>query len=324
MNCSHRPTCYRDMLLGGTYNAYCNWAWARKSSGDFVLVLDDLCAEYQATWQHGETIDVVRPRYEEDLEWLGMKPDRVHTSSHNRAKHLEITARLGIREALMVDGNRLWMAGSTNPYDPCNFDNVPADGTVEGWIDHETTSWNPWYMACCVADDIEFGITGYAAGKDQEWYAAWCLDAYERLGHPAPTIKYHRVLKRQAAHAKISKSIGHEPTIRALRRRGYEPQAILATLRELTTRSRIAGSEEIIIPHGVLTLDEVVCLRERDYHTEELAAGKFPEGDRDGYREMGMTEDEIDRLHSNIMAEARRRLETREHGCGLAGTRSGG
>ncbi len=311
MNCSHRPTCYRDMLLGGAYNAFCNWEWARESSGDFVLVLDDLCAEYQATWQIGETVDVVRPRYEEDLEWLGMKPDRIHKSGDNRAKHLEVAERLRIREAKLVAGNHLWMAGRKEPYDPCNWENQSTDGTAEGWIDHETDCWNPWYMACCIADDIEFGITGWSAGKDQEWYKAWCLWAYEELGHPAPSIRYHRVLKRQAANAKISKSLGGEPTIRALRRRGYDPQAILETLRELTTRARIAGLEEVIIPHGVLMLDEVVCLKERDYHTEELAAGWFPLSQREGYLAQGMTEEEIDRLRSNIQAEARRRVQVK-------------
>lgn len=296
-------------MVSGAWNAYLNWAWARKTSGDFVLVMDDLCAEYQVTWQAGQTIDVMLPRYLEDLEWLGMLPDRTHVSGTNHEKHLEVAARLGIREAQLVDGLRLWMNGRKTPYNPTDWDTAPTDGTSEGWVDYETDCFNPYYMACCIADDIEFGITGWVAGKDQEFYKSWCLWAYEKLGHPAPMMRFERVLKRQCASSKVSKSIGGEPTIRALRRRGYRPEAILETLRELTTRAKRDGLECVIIPHGVLTLDEVVCLRERNYLLEAMTEKRFTGDQRDSYRSMGMTEEEIDDLEQSIQAEARRRLE---------------
>ncbi len=304
---STRPTAYKDLMVSGAYNAYLNWAWARKTSGEFVLIMDDLCAEYQVAWQSGQPTDVMLPRYLEDLEWLGMRPDRTHVSSTNHEKHLRAAERLRIPEAKLTDGMRLWAPGRKTTYDPTDWDTVPTDGTAEGWVDYETDCWNPWYMTCCIADDIEYGITGWIAGKDQEFYKSWCLWAYETLGHPAPMMRFERVLKRQHATNKVSKSVGGEPTIRALRRRGYQPEAILETLRELTTRSKRDGLECVIIPHGVLTLDEVITLRERNYALEELAEGKFTQ--RETLEAAGMTEDEITEFQANFKAEAQRRLE---------------
>ena len=278
---SFRPTPYRDLHLGGLFNAYMNWAEARKSGGEFVFIVDDLWMELQNLWASGFPASVMVPRYIEDLAHFGMTPDRIEYSLSNGERHRWAVKRLGMRLLKKING--LWFKVSLGGpcIVTCNFGDRPWAQTpeVEGWMDEAAfTQFFPPYMACCVVDDIDFGITKWVAGMDLVPLWGWCLDAYRRLGYSAPQIQFHPVLKRSRALGKFSKSDASTLTIRQLLAVGYEPQAIVETLLECAYLSWEKGLQAITIPPDVLTLEGVSVLTHRNRQWEQLAKGEWEPG----------------------------------------------
>jgi hypothetical protein len=303
-NTSFRPTGYRDLHLGGAWNAYLNWLVAARSGGEFVLIQDDLWMHYGATGLSGFGPREGMERYAEDLAWLGMPPNRCHLSSENRERHLWANAKLGYREPLVIGQMPILSTPVRRMLNPCDFNDrlPPAPGLgIEGYIYRSDTTFSPWHLTCCVVDSVDFRINAWVAGDDQVLYDALCIDLCQRLGYPPPLSFYHPNVKRTEAVDKLSKS-GETVTIRDLRAAGYTAESILSTLMECSRLSYNAGHQSVVLPEGVLELgaepwrsDRAPWLRHRNPDLEDCAAGIVPE-DR--------SPDE----RAAIMAEAQRRL----------------
>ena len=291
-----RPTPWRDMHLGNLLNAYANWVIAETSGGEFVLVADDLCMDVQQTWIQGYPAEVMVPRYAEDLEWLGMKPNRIEYSLSNSERHDWANEKLGNRKPQHVYGFRSPTQIIPGIIEPCQWgDRDEAGG--EGWYVNDTSDFWPWYMTCCVVDDIDFGITTWVAGDDQRVHWSWCVDTYRRLGYSRPVISYHPLVRRGGDAEKISKSALRDVSIRAFRERGYEPQAIIDTVRECVYRGWQQGLSMVVIPEGILELDEIATIPYRQRAWEQYASGEWS------------LPPEMEDARQYIVAEAKRRLE---------------
>lgn len=303
LNTSFRPTPYRDLHVGGAWNAYLNWCLARRTGGEFVLVVDDLWMELAACAFGGFPADVAAERYVEDLEWLGCKPDRVEFSLSNRERHRWAAEKLGYREPVIIGPTPGHAEVHRSMYDPTNFGDHLAPGPGgEGQLQRFDFSFCGYYMAACVVDDIDFRIGAWIAGDDQRGYQAWCLDAYRRLGYNPPYMMYHPVVKRTASLEKISKT-PRDPEvevpgtgIRALRASGYTAQQIMGTLKECSARSWAKGEECVILPHGVLEPGKLKVLRYRNRQLEHYRRGNLDAAIPPEAR-------------SYIVAEAKRRLQ---------------
>ena len=279
---SFRPTPYRDLHVGGAWNAYLNWCLARRSGGEFVLVVDDLWMELAACAFGGFPADVAAERYVEDLEWLGIKPDRVEFSLSNRERHRWAAKKLGYHVPLIIGASPGHAQVHRCMYDPTGFsDHLGPGPGGEGQVPRFDLTFCGWYMAACAIDDIDFRIGAWIAGEDMRDYHAWCLDAYERLGYNAPYMMFHPCVKRQESLEKISKTprdpIVEVPGtgIRALRAAGYTAQQIITTLKECSARSWAKGQECVILPRGVLEPGRVKTLRYRNRQLEHVAKGKI-------------------------------------------------
>jgi len=72
--------------IGNARTAILNWLFARKSGGQFVLRYDDT--------DMARSTDAFARGIAEDLDWLGIKPDRVEYQSRRLSRYAEITERL--------------------------------------------------------------------------------------------------------------------------------------------------------------------------------------------------------------------------------------
>jgi len=274
---SYRPTPYRPQHLGNLYNAFCNWLLAYRSGGDFVFVVDDLCADLGRLWISGYDLAAMVPQYVEELTWMGMAPDRVVWSSSNAERHEWAREKLGYKRAgrwlemPWAPLNRIQIPLFCQGYD--DRPGPPAD--FEGRLEAPNVALSPQYLAACAVDDIDFGITAWAAGDDLRGLEAWMLDAYAKLGYPAPAFTWHPQLKGEGDPSKLAKSNAAKQTVAALREAGYTPSDILWTLLECEARAYEQGLQCIVIPDGILGLDEVRTLEYHHRLWEQTARGQY-------------------------------------------------
>lgn len=282
---SFRPTPYRDLHVGGAWNAYLNWCLARRSGGEFVLVIDDLWMELAACAFGGFPADVAAERYVEDLGWLGIPPERVEFSLSNRERHYWAADKLGYRAPLIIGASPGHVEVHRCMYDPPSFADHLAPGPGgEGQLQRFDFSFCGYYLAACAVDDIDFAIGAWIAGDDQRGYHAWMLDAYRRLGYNPPYMMFHPCVKREASLEKVSKTPRDAEVevpgtgIRALRASGYTAEQIIGTLKECSARSWAKGQECVILPRGVLEPGQMKTLRYRNRDVERIAKGEGLEG----------------------------------------------
>ena len=269
---SFRPTPNRDLHIGSIWNAVANWLWARQTGGEFVLVMDDLWAEYATCWTTGYDPHWLLPRYLEDLTWFGLTPDRVEWSLANRERHVWANSKLGYREPQTIGAIPFGAPERVNRRSADYFhDRV--------WEAAPATALTPYYLTCCVVDDHDFGITGWIAGMDL--MPAWnlCLDLYARLGFSPPDIDWHHTFRVAEESVKISKTNERERTVRNYREAGYDPDRILETLLECNRRSRMARLADNVIPAGTLELDPIGTLKWENGIGQDIIADAQPDTD---------------------------------------------
>ena len=234
------------MHCGHAFMTYKNWETARLTAGDFILIFDDETTNMSRTDRQGFPIEVAGERWMEDMEWLGMRPDRVAFSREFAGERAEAYTKLGVRLPVCIGKNT----------------------GIERWIPipYPHMGGHPWYSPALVVgrvvDDHCLGVNGFWRGMDLR-----CEEQlYDYLGHQ---LGYPQVAQGYLP------TVGWEPnkkcsqstqdvravTIRALRKAGYEPWQIISTLLESELRSAAAGLSQVLIPSNCLTLDKVKWLK---------------------------------------------------------------
>ena len=265
-----RPTPYADMHCGHAWVAWHCWSAARESGGKFIVIFDDLMYQFGQLWSQSWSLKHAIDRYIEDLTWLGLEPDvvdylpprtfpmanwhegppkRYAVSTLNAEAHYQAAVQLGLvgqEIGRLADG----------PYLLHEIRQAAGFPTAPGVLYH------PWLVMVRVVDDYELRVTDFYRGNDlqpgdQLRSEAQLYDyLWRRLyGGTTPAQSYIRHIKRAGAPTKESKSNVGGISIRDLRMVGYEPSAIIGTLREQALRT--IGREYVEIPKGISEVPDV-------------------------------------------------------------------
>ena len=264
--------------VGNIRTALHNFLFARKNGGTFILRIDDTDRD-RSTAEFDQAI-------RDDLDWLGLVPDRIARQSERFDLYEREFKRL--KEAGRVyacyetpdelEMRRKVLLGRGLP--PV-YERKPADAAVPGgraphWrfrLDHGAPIvWNDlirgeqrfdprllsdpvvrredgsWlYLLPSVIDDVDLGVTHVVRGEDHVSNSAAQIQMFEALGAPPPTFAHEALLV--AAEGKLSKRLGSYGA-EHVRAEGVEPMAMLSVL------ARIGTSLPV---EPVATLDELAA-----------------------------------------------------------------
>jgi glutamyl-tRNA synthetase len=262
--------------VGNIRTALHNFLFARKHGGAFVLRIDDTDRE-RSTAEFDQAI-------RDDLDWMGLTPDRVVRQSERFDLYEREFQRL--KEAGRVyacyetpeelDLRRKVLLGRGLPpvYERKAADAPVPEGRAPHWrfkLDHDAPIvWNDlirgeqrfdpkllsdpvvrredgsWlYLLPSVIDDIDLGITHIVRGEDHVSNSAAQIQMFEALGSKPPEFAHEALLV--AAEGKLSKRLGSYGA-EHLRAEGVEPMAMLSVL------ARIGTSQPV---EPVTSLDEL-------------------------------------------------------------------
>jgi glutamyl-tRNA synthetase len=249
--------------VGNIRTALHNYLFAKKHRGTFVLRVDDTDRE-RSTAEFDRAIH-------EDLEWLGLIPDRVVRQSERfdlyerefgRLKESgRVYACYETPEELEVRRKVLLGRGLPPVYER-TAGNAPApEGRAPHWrfrLDHQAPIlWNDlirgeqrfdpkllsdpvvrredgsWlYLLPSVIDDIDLGVTHVVRGEDHVSNSAAQIQMFEALGSKPPEFAHEALLV--AAEGKLSKRLGAYGA-EHVRAEGIEPMAMLSVLARIGT-----------------------------------------------------------------------------------------
>jgi glutamyl-tRNA synthetase len=262
--------------VGNIRTALHNFLFARKHGGSFILRIDDTDRE-RSTAEFDEAI-------RDDLDWLGLTPDRMVRQSERFDLYEREFQRL-------KDAGRVYACYET-PEEldlrrkvllgrglPPVYERKPADASVpEGraphWrfrLDHDAPIvWNDlirgeqrfdpkllsdpvvrredgsWlYLLPSVIDDVDLRITHVVRGEDHVSNSATQIQMFEALGASPPEFAHEALLV--AAEGKLSKRLGSYGA-EHLREEGVESMALLNVLARIGTSQPvepIASLEEL-------------------------------------------------------------------------------
>lgn len=238
------PTPGHDLHVGHILMAWYNWLHAKLSGGDFVVIWDRITYEWGHSWLSGYSFDHGRDRIKEQLEWMGMPPDREYDSKDNRDAHEDACRRLGYKMPRLIGLNSYRMHKPVG----CVTLREPAL--------HHAMPYCPALTTCYVVDDHLAGVHEYYTGNDFLPERLHYEDIAFRLGIIPPRREYVPTVSRGLSRDKESKSDGAY-TLPQLKAAGYEPWQIISTLRECERRSTIAGHAHVVVPYGYLTPRDV-------------------------------------------------------------------
>jgi glutamyl-tRNA synthetase len=249
--------------VGNIRTALHNFLFARKNGGTFILRIDDTDRE-RSTAEFDQAI-------RDDLDWLGLVPDKVVRQS----ERFDLYGREFER---LKDAGRVYACYET-PDElelrrkvllgrglPPVYERKPADAPVpEGraphWrfkLDHATPiAWTDlirgeqkfdpkllsdpvvrredgsWlYLLPSVIDDVDLGVTHVVRGEDHVSNSAVQIQMFEALGANPPQFAHEALLV--AAEGKLSKRLGSYGA-EHLREEGVEPMALLDLLARIGT-----------------------------------------------------------------------------------------
>jgi glutamyl-tRNA synthetase len=278
--------------VGNIRTALHNFLFARKNRGTFILRIDDTDRE-RSTAEFDQAI-------REDLEWLGLTPDRIVRQSERfdlyerefgRLKAAgrvyacyETQEELELRRKVLL-GRGLPPVYERQPEGAA----APADRSPH-WrfrLDHGAPiAWNDlvrgpqrfdpkllsdpivrredgsWlYLLPSVIDDVDLGITHVVRGEDHVSNSAVQIQMFHALGAQAPEFAHEALLV--AAEGKLSKRLGSYGA-EHLREEGVEPMALLDVLARI-------GTSEPVEPFAQLS----ELAREFDFSTFGRAPAHF-------------------------------------------------
>jgi glutamyl-tRNA synthetase len=264
--------------VGNIRTALHNFLFARKHGGTFVLRIDDTDRE-RSTAEFDQAI-------RDDLDWMGLAPDRVVRQSERfdlyerefqRLKEADrVYACYETPEELDLRRKVLLGRGLPPVYERKPADAPVPEGRAPHWrfrLDHDAPIvWNDlirgeqrfdpkllsdpvirredgsWlYLLPSVIDDIDLGITHIVRGEDHVSNSAAQIQMFEALGATPPEFAHEALLV--AAEGKLSKRLGSYGA-EHLRAEGVEPMAMLSVL------ARIGTSQPV---EAVASLDELAA-----------------------------------------------------------------
>jgi glutamyl-tRNA synthetase len=249
--------------VGNIRTALHNFLFAKKHGGEFILRIDDTDRE-RSTAEFDAAI-------RDDLEWLGLKPDRTVRQSERfdlyerEFERLKSAGRVyacyETPEELELRRKVLLGRGLPPVYERKGPNEPPPEGRAPHWrfrLDHdEPIVWNDlirgeqrfdpkllsdpvvrredgsWlYLLPSVIDDVDLGITHIVRGEDHVSNSATQIQMFEALGAKPPEFAHEALLV--AAEGKLSKRLGSYGA-EHLREEGVEPMALLSLLARIGT-----------------------------------------------------------------------------------------
>jgi glutamyl-tRNA synthetase len=262
--------------VGNIRTALHNFLFARKHGGEFILRIDDTDRE-RSTAEFDEAI-------RDDLDWLGLTPDRVVRQSERfdlyerEFERLRASGRVyacyETPEELELRRKVLLGRGLPPVYERKPADAPVPEGRAPHWrfrLDHDAPiAWTDlirgeqrfdpkllsdpvvrredgsWlYLLPSVIDDIDLQITHVVRGEDHVSNSAAQIQMFEALGSKPPAFAHEALLV--AAEGKLSKRLGSYGA-EHLRAEGVEPMAMLSVLARIGTSQPvepIAGLDEL-------------------------------------------------------------------------------
>jgi glutamyl-tRNA synthetase len=256
---------------GGIYNSH-----ARKHGGTFILRIDDTDRE-RSTQEFDRAI-------RDDLEWLGIRPDRLVRQSERFDLYERDFERLKAAgrvyacyetpEELELRRKVLLGRGLPPVYERKPADAPAPEGRPPHWrfrLDHDAPiTWNDlirgeqrfdpkllsdpvvrredgsWlYLLPSVIDDVDLSVTHVVRGEDHVSNSAAQIQMFEALGAKPPEFAHEALLV--AAEGKLSKRLGSYGA-EHVREEGVEPMALLSVLARIGTSQPVepfASLEEL-------------------------------------------------------------------------------
>ena len=264
--------------VGNIRTALHNYLFAKKHGGTFILRIDDTDRE-RSTAEFDQAI-------RDDLDWMGLKPDKVVRQSERfdlyerefqRLKEAgRVYACYETPEELELRRKVLLGRGLPPVYERKPADAPVPDGRAPHWrfrLDHEAPilfndlirgeqRFDPkllsdpvvrredgsWlYLLPSVIDDVDLGVTHVVRGEDHVSNSAAQTQMFEALGAKPPQFAHEALLV--AAEGKLSKRLGSYGAPH-LQNEGVEPMAMLSVLARI-------GTSQAVEP--VATLDELAA-----------------------------------------------------------------
>jgi glutamyl-tRNA synthetase len=270
--------------VGNIRTALHNFLFARKSGGTFLLRIDDTDRE-RSTAEFDQAI-------RDDLDWLGLKPDRIFRQSERfdlyerEFQRLRAAGRVypcyETSEELELRRKVLLGRGLPPVYERKPLDTPAPEGRAPHWrfrLDHDAPIlWNDlvrgeqrfdpkllsdpvvrredgsWlYLLPSVIDDVDLGVTHVVRGEDHVSNSAAQIQMFEALGAKPPQFAHEALLV--ASEGKLSKRLGSYGA-EHLREEGVEPMALLDVLARIGTSQPvepIASVDELAETFDFLT-----------------------------------------------------------------------
>ena len=262
--------------VGNIRTALHNFLFSRKNGGTFLLRIDDTDRE-RSTAEFDQAIH-------DDLDWLGLRPDRIIRQSERFALYEREFERLKAagrvyacyETADELELRRKVLLGRGLPpvYERKPADSPVPEGRAPHWRfrldDGSPIAWNDlirgeqkfdpnllsdpvvrredgsWlYLLPSVIDDVDLAVTHVVRGEDHVSNSAAQIQMFEALGARPPAFAHEALLV--AAEGKLSKRLGAYG-VPHLREEGVEPMALLDVL------ARIGTSQPV---EAVASLDEL-------------------------------------------------------------------
>jgi glutamyl-tRNA synthetase len=259
--------------VGNIRTALHNFLFARKNGGKFILRIDDTDRE-RSTAEFDQSI-------RDDLEWLGLSPDKIIRQSERfdlyerEFERLKADGRVyacyETPEELELRRKVLLGRGLPPVYERKPGDAPVPEGRAPHWrfrLDHsDPIEWTDlirgpqkfdpkllsdpvirredgsWlYLLPSVIDDVDLGITHIVRGEDHVSNSAVQIQMFEALGSAAPHFAHEALLV--AAEGKLSKRLG-SIGVDEVRDAGLEPMALLSVLARIGTSQPVEAVERL-------------------------------------------------------------------------------
>ena len=253
--------------VGNIRTALHNYLFARKHGGTFILRIDDTDRE-RSTADFDQAI-------RDDLDWLGLRPDRTERQSERfdlygrEFERLKAAGRVYAAyetpEELELRRKVLLGRGLPPVYERKDPNEPAPEGRAPHWrfrLDHDEPivftdlirgeqRFDPkllsdpvvrredgsWlYLLPSVIDDVDLGVTHIVRGEDHVSNSATQIQMFEALGSKPPSFAHEALLV--AAEGKLSKRLGSYGAPH-VREEGVEPMALLSLLARIGTSQAV-------------------------------------------------------------------------------------